>query len=184
MTKNIEMEPFYRRLSTLVDYSSITGLFTWRMNRSHLAKKGNVAGSLSEHGYIRISVCLEGKQKLLSAHRLAWLVEYNELPDVINHINHIRHDNRIINLESGTSQHNAWDMKISNTNKSGFKGVSWSKHSNKWRSTIYHFNKQVNIGYFDCPKEASEAYEAKAKELRGDRYRNFNKSDNKTGGKK
>jgi hypothetical protein len=41
------------------------------------------------------------------------------------------------------------NTKNHSTNKTGFRGVSWSKSKNKWRSAIYVDNKQKHLGYFD-----------------------------------
>lgn len=51
------------------------------------------------------------------------------------------------------------------TNKTGTRGVSWSRDKNKWRVAIYVDNKQKHVGYFDdieaaakARKEAEERY--------------------------
>lgn len=43
------------------------------------------------------------------------------------------------------------------TNKTGIRGVSWSKAKNKWRTAIYVNNKQKHIGYFDSIDAAKDA---------------------------
>lgn len=50
------------------------------------------------------------------------------------------------------------------TNKTGIRGVSWSKAKNKWRAAIYVHNKQKHVGYFDSIDDAKLARkEAEAK---------------------
>jgi len=49
--------------------------------------------------------------------------------------------------------------------KSGYKGVGWYYRTNKWRAFIMHKGKRYWLGYFDDPKEAAKAYDAKAREL-------------------
>lgn len=43
------------------------------------------------------------------------------------------------------------------TNKSGVRGVSWSKSKNKWRASIYVANKQKFVGYFETIDAAAAA---------------------------
>ncbi|UQJ95255.1 putative homing endonuclease [Klebsiella phage CPRSA] len=55
-------------------------------------------------------------------------------------------------------------------NKSGYRGVCWSSRAEKYRATIGIDGKQIHLGYFDTPEEASKAYHQKAKETFGDFY--------------
>jgi hypothetical protein len=43
------------------------------------------------------------------------------------------------------------------TNKTGIRGVSWSKEKNKWRAAIYVNGRQKHVGYFDDIREAETA---------------------------
>jgi hypothetical protein len=54
------------------------------------------------------------------------------------------------------------------TNTSGFKGVSWYARTGKWNAQVCHQRKYYNLGYFDTPEEAHEAYKVKALELFGE----------------
>ena len=49
------------------------------------------------------------------------------------------------------------NTKNHSSNKTGIRGVSWSKDKQKWRVAIYVNNKQKHIGYFIDINEASEA---------------------------
>lgn len=59
-------------------------------------------GSKNEDGYIRIWC----KNRLRMKHRLLYWLYYGELPLEIDHINHIRDDNRISNLRSVNRRQN------------------------------------------------------------------------------
>ena len=55
--------------------------------------------------------------------------------------------------------------KVTKNNTSGFKGVSWEKHTNKWHAYIMLRGKQKNLGRFtnkqdaiNARKEAEEKY--------------------------
>lgn len=52
---------------------------------------------------------------------------------------------------------NTRKLRINNT--SGYRGVSWYKKSNKWKSQIKVDNKKINLGYFNDVIEAARAYD-------------------------
>jgi len=75
----------------------------------------------------------------------------------IDHINGIRHDNRISNLRLATNKQNCQNTKQARVNnKSGFLGVSPS--GDKFISTIQKNGKQLYLGTFETKEEAHEAY--------------------------
>jgi hypothetical protein len=86
----------------------------------------------------------------------------------IDHINRIRTDNRKENLRLCNSSQNNINKHKDIRNKSGYKGVSWAKNSNKWRAGIGYNYKYIKLGYFDNIHEAARAYNQKAKELFGE----------------
>lgn len=56
------------------------------------------------------------------------------------------------------------------TNKTGVRGVSWSKAKQKWRAAIYVDNRQVHVGYFELLGDAASARaEAETKHWKGSR---------------
>jgi len=72
-------------LKELLNYNPETGDFAW-------VKSKKPAGGISSYGYRRIII--DGKEH--KAHRLAWLYTHGVFPeDQIDHINGVRHDNRI-----------------------------------------------------------------------------------------
>ncbi len=84
---------------------------------------------------------------------------------VVDHINNIKHDNRIENLrivEKSLNAHN----KTKNTNKtSKYQGVCLETRSNKYIATIVKNRKQYYLGSFKTEDEAAKAYNKKALEL-------------------
>ncbi len=172
INKNNDRMPFYEEAKNILNYNHETGIFTRAVNRSNSSSIGEIAGHFSNEGYNRISVTVKGDSRLLLAHRLAWFIHYGEIPKgVVNHINHIKSDNRIVNLESVNQSQNQWDRVVNKNNTSGYTGVTWCKVNSKWSSRIRHKGERINLGYFRCPKEAYISYLNKAKELRGDSYR-------------
>jgi len=151
------------RLRELLYYDPDTGIFTRKIDRQ-CVKKGQIAGSKNKPGYLKIGI--EGK--VYSAHRLAWLYLYGEIPKgvEIDHVNGNKSDNRIVNLRLATHQQNMENQKTHATNKSGYKGVSWWAPTKKWKAQIGHQGKKYHIGLYQTKEEAKVAYEERAQQLR------------------
>jgi hypothetical protein len=83
-------------------------------------------------------------------------------------------NNQRHNLRSATRSQNMANTDMHKNNTSGYKGVSWNKHSMKWESfAVLHYRKH-HIGYHNDPVEAARAYDKKARELFGEfAYQNF-----------
>lgn len=78
---------------------------------------------------------------------------------IIDHKNGNTLDNRRENLRICTySENNRNRKQISSNNKSGYKGVSWDKQKNKWRTCLNINKKQKHIGFFNDIIEAAKAY--------------------------
>lgn len=127
-----------------------------RMNR--------YTGGVRKDGYLHFH--LEGKKYL--NHRYIYEMTTGiplKADEHINHINNIRNDNRIENLEIvNYKQNNQWRDKGIN-NSSGFKGITWHEKNKKWVSRISLNNKRLFLGLFDDIREAANAYNLKAIEL-------------------
>jgi len=104
------------RLKEVLEYSTNTGLFTWKVTLSKRAVSGSIAGYKSEKGYIYIR--LDGI--LYPSHRLVWMYVYGYFPpDQIDHINHDKGDNRVLNLRAVTNGENHRNMGMRTDNTSG-----------------------------------------------------------------
>ena len=151
-------------LRNLLEYSSITGRFTWKVKASTRETIGSNAGS-DRNGYRRIVI----NKSCYMAHRLAWLYVHGEWPNgEIDHVNRIRNDNRIDNLRIATRSQNQSNIGVLSNNKCGFRGVSWHKASKAWRATIRLDDKEEHLGIFPAPELAAIARNARAKELFGE----------------
>ena len=141
------------RLKYFLNYSEETGIFTWKFNRRGL-NAGDVAGSRTDAGY----VCIRIDKRLYRAHRLAWLYVYGVWPeDCIDHVNHIRDDNRISNLRPSTKGENSQNLSMRLDNTSGVTGVHWYKAYNKWSAEIWYKGDKHFLGYFGTIQEAAQA---------------------------
>ena len=152
------------RLRGMFWYDMDTGIFTWKTKTPTKNFVGMKAGCVGEKGYRCISI----NRFQYKAHRLAWLYVYGRWPvSQIDHINRDKDDNSISNLQEATMLENSRNKYAPKNNTSGYKGVSWSKQSNKWRVKINNNGKYYCIGYFSNINEAAAAYATSAAEHHG-----------------
>jgi hypothetical protein len=161
-------------LRKYLDYNQETGIFTWKARdesefynpkqkafNTRLA--GKETGVCSSWGYKVIRF----RDKLYSAHRLAWLYVYGYTPpEQIDHINNIRTDNRIINLRLASNAENCQNLKkhFKNNKSAGLLGVFKPKSAKNYYSKITANGVVIRLGKFKTKEEAHNAYvEAKRK---------------------
>ena len=119
----------------------------------------------TKDGYIRIALYKNKKIKLFYLHQLIGkaFIQNNENKQFIDHINHIRDDNRIDNLRWVTRNEN--QKNTSKQNSVLFRGVSFDKKNNTWQSKYVETegkNKRKSFsvnkfGYKQALKHAVEA---------------------------
>jgi len=140
------------RLKQLIHYNPDTGVFT-RLAASKRVPLGVVKSSPLTHGHTRLKV---DNTPYLS-HRLAWFYMTGSWPKLVDHINGIPSDNRWSNLREANHGINMQNQHAPQKgNKSGFLGVRW--FSGRWRASISVNKKIHNLGRFDTPEEAHQAY--------------------------
>lgn len=84
-----------------------------------------------------------------------------------DHIDRDKMNNQRANLRAVTGTQNKWNRGMMRSNKSGFRGVCFAKDTGKWQAAIRINSKQVYLGQYTSPQEASRVYEEKAREVRG-----------------
>jgi hypothetical protein len=140
-------------LRLLFKYESDTGLIYWIAKGKGMIKK-KAAGTKLHSGYL--GICIGSKR--WQAHRIAWALHYGNWPkDQIDHINGIKTDNRIINLRNASNSQNGKNLGLSKANKTGVKGVSFEKYTDRWKASIRVNGKSISIGRFDTIKDATKA---------------------------
>ena len=135
-----------------------------------IARAGSVAGTLHHRGYLDIKI----DRKKHRAHRLAWLYMTGEWPDVTDHINGNKIDNRIKNLRSTTQEQNAKNTKVRSNTRFGILGVSWRKDINKYSACISSNGVWVKLGHYQSFFDACCA--RKSAELKNGYHENHGRS--------
>ena len=90
---------------------------------------------------------------------ITFFPEYNfkENGKVMDHINNISNDDRLINLQCITSRKNTSKDRTGGT--SDCTGVHWHSATKTWRAKISINNKDIHLGTFYNEQEASKAYQ-------------------------
>jgi hypothetical protein len=165
-TKDIPVE-FLREC---FEYNPETGILTWKerppehfifgrgqneWQRFNKRYAGKPVGTLNR-GYLQTRLHISGERyTTVNVHRICWALATGAWPqDEIDHINAIHDDNRLCNLRDFTKLENASNPnnKLRRNNKSGYRGVFWSKQYKKW-VTVF---RRKCLGMFDTPEEASK----------------------------
>jgi hypothetical protein len=140
-------------LKDILRYDENTGFFYHRRIRKGVTEVNQKAGVV-DNGYVKIRI----NGKSYRAHRLVWLYTYGEFPkDQIDHINHDRSDNRIINLRVVNNAENSRNKVMLDSNTSGVTGVYLDKNRMKWCAHIGIDGKKKHIGYYGNFDDAVEA---------------------------
>ena len=128
-----------------IDQATVAALFEYKDGVLYRRKNGQKAGTKHHTGYTQIVA----NRKLHNAHRLIFLLHHGWLPEVIDHIDGNRSNDKIENLRPATWVENLQNMKIRPNNKSGCKNVSWSKEKSKWVVQLSINKKPTYFGRFD-----------------------------------
>jgi len=154
-----------------LNYDPESGTLTWRHDRPDYHFKnatikarwlgihaGKKISCVAANGYIVFNI----NKIMYLAHRICFAIdnhlEIDQLPPQIDHRDNIRTNNSRSNLRAANSLLNSWNVLKASHNTSGFKGVTWSKQSDKWRSCIQVNGKQKHLGFYDSKEDAHAAY--------------------------
>lgn len=153
------------RLKEVLSYDHETGDFIWLVTRGRNAPAGTKASqSVNSGGYRHIHV--DGVS--YKAHRLAWFYVYGVWPKLgLDHINGVKHDNRVATLREATRQQNRLNSRKWRTShkKSKYHGVVFFNVGGRtgWRgkfgtkhSKIYATEEEAHEFYLNELRKFSE----------------------------
>lgn len=128
-------------------------LFTYSDGQLFWKETNQFAGWISNNGYYTVDI--ECKKYLV--HRVIYEMFWGHCPELIDHINQNKLDNRIENLRPSNKRDNAFNSKIRVDNTSGARGVSFSKSNQKWFAYIWLHGKRISGGYHEDIEDAISA---------------------------
>ena len=153
------LELRYGEVAKLFTYDRETGVLYWRIRNSNRTRRSYVAGSSkgNNDGYRQVGI----KGKVYLVHRIIMMLCFGHIPEnaEIDHINHMRDDNRLANLRFATQRENLRNQSVSSKSTTGATGVYFSKSRNKFIAQI-KVNRQVH--YLGCYNTLEEAAAARA----------------------
>ena len=131
---------------------------------------------ITKYGYKQLSISFTYGIKTPQAHRLIYACFHGKIPEgyVVDHINHDRADNRIVNLQLLTPKENSRKARdagrtkstiaaarangkkraIGGVPQSGLPHIYWSKVAKRWFGARYIDGKRHTSGYYKDPIEA------------------------------
>lgn len=130
---------------SMLDYDEESGVLTWNQNVGFKVKKGDVAGTISNRGYVAI----HRKGVSYSAHRLIAMkcgldIEGKD----IDHINGVRYDNRLSNIRVVDRKVNLKNKRIQKNSSTGVTGVSFKSKPQKYAAAIKVNSVDIFLGQF------------------------------------
>lgn len=147
-------------ISDHISHDPLTGLLVWHNPTTNKIKVGDVAGWICSTGYLRIT--FKGKKYLV--HRVIWFLHYGEQPpELVDHKNCLKVDNRIKNLRSATPLTNMMNKSKYKNNTSGITGVGWVIERSKWMAHIRVNGRLIKLGYFKNKRKAATVRKAAEK---------------------
>lgn len=121
--------PEYEGLYQASNYGKIKSLGNGKTHKTERILKQSLRGN-----YLCVDLCKEGSAKIYSVHRLVWSTFNGKIPDgmQVNHINEVKTDNRLINLNLMSSKENInWGTSL---NKRAYK----QRFTNRVKSIIQY----------------------------------------------
>lgn len=114
--------PALEVLQERFDYEPETGLLRFNVAPNRRYKAGDIAGAVHSNGYVRVTLA----KRALLLHRVAWkLMTREEPPDVVDHKDRNKSNNRWENLRSSDMQRNQGNRIGKGTRKTKWGWEAW-----------------------------------------------------------
>lgn len=126
--------------------------------------KPSKAGTIDGGGYYQTGI----QGRYFKNHRLIFLMHHGYLPDLIDHIDGNKLNNKIENLRAATRSQNSFNSMRSKHSKTGVKGVTWRIDIQKYRARVYANKKTIELGTFDKLEDAEKAVSEARKKYHGE----------------
>lgn len=166
--KNLSLEDaegeIWKDIPGYEGYYQVSNLGRIKSNHDHRGK-GNIVlrQSKNRKGYLGVKLYLNSSAKEYMVHRLVMLSFVGESDLQIDHLNEIKTDNLLENLEYVTNRENTTRRYIKNPPKDLPTGVHIDKK--KYCARILVNKKYHHLGVFKNPEQASSAYQTALSDL-------------------
>lgn len=127
--------------------------YGWKTQKRRVLKKRK-----NGWGYNYVSLTLKTKTKTVRVCRLVMLAFKGDSLLDVDHLNGVKTDDRLSNLEYVTHRENMRRYHSQNETSSKFIGVSYHKRAKKWEAYINFKKKKTYLGLFETEQLASDAY--------------------------
>jgi len=149
-------------VSTSGEVRSLDKIVKYKDGRNRFYKSKILKKCINDSGYLCVG--FDGKSFKIS--QLVAMAFLNHIPcgmlTVVHHIDNDKTNNNLYNLQLTTQRLNSYTHHVGS---SKYKGVSFSKEKNKWRSYIRIKGKTKHLGYFDNEVDASISYNSELKNI-------------------
>jgi len=144
----------------LPSQETLRGLFSYRdgllvrktVSLNGKFKPGVVAGSVNQNGYKYVTIASVS----YAQHRVIWKWHHGTEPEVIDHLNDKKDDNRIENLR-GTTQRQNSTREAQKSRKNNLPPGVWPKRG-RFIAMARIDGKRRSLGTYDTPEQAHQAY--------------------------
>lgn len=127
-------------LGEYLSYDPTNGHLTWIDKPSTKTVIGTRAGSLvTTTGYRSIQIF----ERNYREHQLIWFFHHAVWAKYLDHVNHIRDDNRIVNLREVTKAENSRNLSQRKGTITGEQGIWYCRRRKKWVAEITRDRKKV-----------------------------------------
>jgi hypothetical protein len=143
----------YEGLYQISNLGRVKSFVKWRGQPERILK-----GRPDKKGYLNVILYKNKKSKNFRIHKLVALnfLKHGPYNLVVDHINNIKTDNRLNNLQLITNRLNISKDVKNKTSK--YTGVSYDKKNKKWRASISINKKQINLGRYNTQELARDKY--------------------------
>lgn len=131
------------------------GKLFWKQNRANnKVKSGDRADILhKKSGYFR--TCIDSIR--YKSHNIIFLYHHGHIPEIVDHIDCDRTNNKIENLRAANKKQNNDNNRIRKDNSSGIKGISIYKDKNCIHAQLQHNGKKYHKHFFPINESNMES---------------------------
>lgn len=159
-------------LREIIRYDPLTGCLTWLMvtpdmfeDASHSAETRAAIWNAKYPGKTALNYRDKSRPyaygdilgRKYYAHRVAFALMAGRWPDIIDHIDGDKTNNRWENLREVSRMQNMQNAALRSDNASGHVGVSFDKSRQKWAAEIHINGKKTYLGRFEMFEDAVSA---------------------------